>query len=141
MKHVLLDTNILLDAILDSRPHHGAALLILKAVSSKKLVAYTSTQSLLDLVYIYTKGNKSRVSEIGALMNKICNDLIVCDTLKHHIVMAASNYYDDFEDAVQTSIAIDNYCDLIISGDDGFDGSFGPPVVSPDEFCREYFEE
>lgn len=55
--------------------------------------------------------------------------------------MATSNYYDDFEDAVQTSIAIDNCCDLIISGDKGFDGTCGPPVVSPDEFCREYFVE
>lgn len=141
MKHVLLDTNILLDAILDSRPYHDAAMLILKSVRNKKLVAYTSTQSLLDLVYIYTKGNKSRVSEIGALMNKICNELIVCDTLKHHILMAANNYYDDFEDAVQTSIAIDNYCDLIVSGDNNFDGTFGPPVVSPDEFCREFYED
>ncbi len=140
MKHVFLDTNILLDAVMETRPYHDAVMVILRAVRNKKLVAYTSTQSLMDLTYIYTKGNKARIKEIGALMDKIFNDLIVCDTLKHHIKMAVDNFYDDFEDAVMTSIAIDNYCDLIISGDNGFDGSFGPPVVSPDEFCQEYFE-
>jgi predicted nucleic acid-binding protein len=141
MKHVFLDTNILIDASLDSRPYHHAAKIIFQAVHNKKIVAYTSTQSLLDLNYILTKGNKSHVKGIGAMMQKLCNDLIVCDTLRHHILMAAKYYYDDFEDAVQTSIAIDNCCDMIISGDKGFDGTFGPPVVSPDEFCREYFEE
>ncbi|MBQ5528885.1 MAG: type II toxin-antitoxin system VapC family toxin [Bacteroidales bacterium] len=141
MKHVFLDTNVLLDYAFKDRIYHEYALLIFRTAQSGKLATYTSTQSLLDFVYIYTKGNKLRVKEVGAFIQNLCNSLTVCDTLKHHLIMAASHYDDDFEDAVQTSIAIDHYCEVIISGDNHFDGSFGPPVVSPDEFCREFFEE
>ena len=141
MKHVFLDTNILVDYVFKERPYHEFALLIFRTVKSQKIVGYTSTQSLMDLVYIYTKGNKHRIRETGSLIHKICDSLIVCDTLKHHLSLVIANYYDDLEDAVQTAKAIDNYCDVIVSGNRNFDGSFGPPVVSPDEFCRDYFEE
>ena len=141
MKHVFLDTNILLDYAFNDRRYHEYALLIFRTAQSGKLTAYTSTQSLLDFAYIYTKGHKHKIKEVGTFIQNLCKSLTICDTLKHHILMAASNYYDDFEDAVQTSIAIDNYCDLIVSGDNNFDGTFGPPVVSPDEFCREFYED
>ena len=141
MKHVFLDTNVLVDYAFNERLYHDYALLIFRTAQAGKLVAYTSTQSLLDFAYIYTKGHKMKIKEVGAFIQSLSNSLIVCDTLKHHVLMAISHYYDDFEDAVQTAIAIDNYCDLIISSDKEFDGTFGPPVVSPDEFCREFFEE
>ena len=141
MKHIFLDTNILVDLVLQDRPYHKYAEMILKCVQTGKLLAYTSTQSILDLSYICTKGNKSRVSEIGKIVQKISNDFIVCDTVQHHLALAAQHYSTDYEDAVLAATAIDAYCDLIVTGDVLFDDPFGLPLVSPDEFCREFIEE
>lgn len=141
MKHVFLDTNVLVDYAFESRPYHKYADCILKAVQTGRLRAYTSTQSLLDLSYIFTKGNKTRIKEVGNLVQTLSKYLIVCDTLKHHLSLAAAHYASDFEDAVLAATAIDVYCDLIVTGDVMFDDSFGLPIVSPDEFCREFIEE
>ncbi|MBO4536514.1 MAG: PIN domain-containing protein [Bacteroidales bacterium] len=141
MKHVFLDTNILVDLILVNRPDHKYAEMILKCVQTGKLLCYTSTQSLLDLAYIITKGNRTRIPDIGNIIQKISNDFIVCDTLKHHVSLAAAHYSSDFEDAVIAATAIDVYCDLIVTNDSTFDDPFGLPIVSPDEFCREFIEE
>ena len=48
---------------------------------------------------------------------------------------------DDFEDAVQASVALNADCDVIVTNDKDFDDPFGLPIVSPDEFCREFIEE
>lgn len=141
MKHVFLDTNVLVDFAIDERPGNACARQIIAAACSEKLKAYTSTQSVVDLCYFYTKGNKERERTIGGFIQGLHRFIKICDTRKEHLALASGNYFDDYEDAVQTAIAIDNNCDLIVTGDKGFDGSFGPPVVSPDEFYREYFEE
>lgn len=141
MKHVFLDTNVLLDFAFEERPGNAVAKIIMAAASSGKIAAYTSMKSLLDLSNFYTKGDKTRVRSVGRFIQDLRKSVKICDTLNRHISLAISNYCVDFEDAVQTSIAIDNCCDLIISGDKGFDGTFGPPVVSPDEFCRKFLEE
>ena len=52
-----------------------------------------------------------------------------------------THFTNDFEDAVQSAIAVDAGCELIITDDKLFDEPFGLPVVSPDEFCKDYFTE
>jgi len=141
MKHVFIDTNVLLDALKDTRPMHREGKRILSLASQGIIKGTVSTQSIVDVAFIYTKGHKERMEELKALVRYYDSIFTIADATRHCLMMAASHYYDDFEDAVQTSIAIDNCCDLIISGDKGFDGTFGPPVVSPDEFCRVFFEE
>lgn len=141
MKHVFLDTNILVDFVMPGRTGHKYAEYIMKAVESGQLLAYSSTQSLLDLAYVFTKGSKARIPEIGHLIQDLCKTLIVCDTMTHHVSLAAAHYSNDFEDAVLAATAMDAYCDLIITNDANFDDPFGLPIVSPDEFCREYIED
>lgn len=141
MKHIFLDTNILVDLAFDSRQHHKYADQIIRAVQTGRLRAYISTQSLLDLSYIFTKGYKARIKEVGTLMQALSDKLIVCDTQKHHIALAIAHYSNDFEDAVLAATAMDVYCDLIVTNDATFDDPFGLPIVSPDEFCREFIEE
>ncbi len=141
MKHVFLDTNILVDHVLVNRPDHKYAEKIMRCVQTGRIRAYTSSQSLLDLAYIVIKGKKERIPEIGKIIQAFSNTLIVCDTLKHHLSLAANHYCDDFEDAVLAATAMDAYCDLIVTNDATFDDPFGLPIVSPDEFCREFIEE
>lgn len=141
MRYVFIDTNILMDALDASRPMHSEAVKILTLAKQGVIKGMISAQSVVDVSFLYTKRHKERAEELKSLIKKYDHDLTILDTKRHDIILAASNYYDDYEDAVQTAMAIDNYCDLIISRVTNFDGSFGPPVVSPDEFCREYFEE
>ena len=137
MKHAFLDTNILVDLVLETRPSHKYAEQIIRAVQTGRLLAYASTQSLLDLSYILTRGCKTKISEIGKLMQKFSNTLIICDTVKHFISLAAAHYTNDFEDAVLAATAMDAYCDVIVTGDKDFDDPFGLPGYFRIAYCTD----
>ena len=141
MKRVYFDTNVLMDGLDSHRERYrwGQALLTL----SKKgaIMGLTSTQSLVDFSYIYTKGHKNRVSDLADIIQGLDSILTIQETTRRDLLMAASHFTYDYEDAVQAAVALNADCDVIVTGDKDFDDPFGLPVVSPEEFCREFIEE
>ena len=140
MKRVFLDTNVLLDALEASRPRHYDGQAILRLAANGLIEAVVSAQSLVDLAYIYTKGQKERLQQLKALLSRLDDILTIRDTTRRSLKLAADHFSDDFEDAVQSVIAVDADCELIITSDQSFDEPFGLPVVSPDAFCQDYFK-
>lgn len=138
---VFLDTNILLDALETSRERHRYGQAILGLAARGIIEAVVSAQSLVDLAYIYTKGNKARLQELKTLLSRLDDILTIRDTSRRSLLLAANHFINDFEDAVQSVIAVDAACELIITNDKHFDEPFGLPVVSPDAFCQDYFKE
>ena len=136
-----LDTNILLDALETGREHHRDSQAILGLAARGMIEAVVSTQSLVDLAYIYTKGHKARLQELRTLLSHLDDILTIRDTSRRSLLLASNHFTNDFEDAVQSAIAVDAGCELIITDDKLFDEPFGLPVVSPDEFCKDYFTE
>ena len=136
MKRVFLDTNILLDALETSRPRHQDGLDILTLAGNGRIEAVVSSQSIVDVAYIYTKGQKVRLSSLKTLVKHFDDILSIRETNRRNLMLAAAHFTDDYEDALQASIALDAECEVIITGDRDFDEPFGIPVVSPDEFCR-----
>lgn len=141
MKRAYFDTNVLLDGLDSQRERHCWGQMLLSLSKNGVIKGVTSTQCLLDFSYVYTKGKKVRVPELKILMQELNNLLTIQDTTRHDLLLAASNYTDDFEDAVQAAVALSADCDVIVTSDKDFDNPFGLPVVSPDEFCREFIEE
>ena len=141
MKRVYLDTNILLDGLDSQREQHYWGQMLLTLSKDGAIKGITSTQCLVDISYIYTKGKKERLSELKGLIRDLDNLLTIKDTTRHDLLLAASHFTDDYEDAVQAAVALSADCDVIVTRDKDFDDPFGLPIVSPDEFCREYIEE
>lgn len=141
MKRVFLDTNVLLDALETSRERHADAKTVLQLAASGRIEAVVSAQSLLDLAYIYTKGQKVRLAQLKTLLPHLDRIFTVRETTRRTLLMAASHFTDDLEDAAQAFIAADAGCELIVTSDRTFDDPFGLPLVSPDAFCKEFFDE
>ena len=140
MKRVFLDTNILMDGLDPQREQYRWGQMLFTLSKNGAILGVTSTQSLVDFSYIYTKGHKKRLSELKEIMRGLDIILTIRETTRHDVLMAASHFTDDFEDAVQASVALNADCDVIVTNDKRFDDPFGLPVVSPDEFCREFIE-
>ena len=138
---VFLDTNILLDALETSRERHRYGQAILGLAARGIIDAVVSAQSLVDLAYIYTKGSKVRLQELKTLFSRLDDILTIRDTSRRSLLLASNHFTDDFEDAVQSVIALDAACELIITSDKHFDEPLGLPVVSPDAFCQDYFKD
>ena len=141
MKRAFLDTNVLLDGLDAQREQHEWGQMILTLSKDGTITGITSTQCLVDFSYIYTKGKKVRVSELKGLIQDLNNLLTIQDTTRNDLLLAASHYTDDYEDAVLAAVALSADCDVIVTRDKDFDDPFGLPIVTPDEFCREFIEE
>lgn len=141
MKRVFLDTNILLDALEASRPRHLQGKDILALAGNGMIEAVVSTQSLVDVAYIYTRGHKERLEQLKTLLLHFDNILTIRDTTRRSLMMATRHFSDDFEDATQAAVALDADCELIITADSAFDDPFGLPIVSPEAFCHTLFSE
>ena len=139
MKKVFLDTNVLLDALESSHVRHEDCMAILSMAGNGHIEAVVSTQSLVDVAYVYTKGNKARLQELRTLLAHFDDILTIRDTSRRAIMLASQRFTDDFEDAVQASIALDAGCEIIITSDTSFDDPFGLPLVHPSAFCQEMF--
>jgi predicted nucleic acid-binding protein len=104
-----IDVNVLLEALISTRPKH---LSVLKFLSSSSGVMI-STLSIHIFVYFALKEGFDLNN-----LNKFISKFIHADLLDSDTVWAFANCNDkDFEDALQVSIALRNNCSNIVTLD------------------------
>lgn len=103
---IFIDTDVIIDLLIDRQPHADAASLIFDLADKKKLKIFASSLCLNNIHYIVRKelGDKKTRAIIGELL-EIVEILSVCG---NDIENAVKSEFKDFEDAIQHSVAIDN---------------------------------
>lgn len=101
---IFIDTDVIIDVLIDRQPHAKAATQIFDLAERKKLDLYTSSLCLNNVHYITKKilGDKRARVVIGDLI-EIINVLSVS---KSDILNAVNSNFRDFEDAIQHSVAL-----------------------------------
>lgn len=115
MHRLLLDTNILLDAVMPNRPEHAEALRLLGRCNGGGHRAFSAATSFNDAYYILCRayGELTARTAIGKLMGLVAVAPVSgeeCDCSLH------SNE-PDFEDGIVRACAELNDADFIISRD------------------------
>ncbi|AFZ32574.1 PilT protein domain protein [Gloeocapsa sp. PCC 7428] len=110
---VLVDTNIILDALLLREPFFIDAKALLNAIESKQLQGYVTATTLTDIFYIARKSKgiavaKQDIAELLVLMQ-------VCTVDQNILEAAISSQIADFEDAIQLACAISENLDAIVT--------------------------
>lgn len=126
---VLVDTNIILDYLLEREPFVTDAEALFEAIQSQRIEGYVTATTLTDIFYIVRKERgiviaKQAVSRILVVM-KICTvDRSILET-------AISSNLPDFEDAVQLACAMALNLDVIVTRDtQGFAGATLPILLA-----------
>jgi predicted nucleic acid-binding protein len=130
--NVFVDTNILLDVILNRSPFAQHSKLILELGLKKKIRPFTSATAISTAHYIIESNRDSKTAfeavirlnelfEIVEVNQNCINKSIACDPL-------------DFEDATQYYCAKFANCEVIISRDKKGFKQFDIPCKSPKEF-------
>lgn len=136
-----LDTNILLDLLLERNGYEAAAQ-ILQLRDEGKIDLCVSILTMVNVAYVY----KKTVGQNAVIPNMKCLSAIVDvlpmdnDTLDHALYVEGK----DFEDTMQYLCAVQNHCDAIITRNEkDFRFSRGLrdlpepiPVYSPDAFLN-----
>ena len=137
---VIVDTNILLDVVLNRKPFVEHASLIWWPAELKEIAVYVSTTSITHIYYIRRKhAGKEKARDFIA---DILSIFILAEIDESGFRDALDSNISDFEDAVQYAISKRVGCDSFLTRNKK---DFGdkPNVLEPSEFISklEYSEK
>jgi predicted nucleic acid-binding protein len=99
MKHCFVDTNIILDLLLDRKPHSKSASLLFDMAVKGKVKLYMSAITVHNLYYILQKLKSHH--EAMSILKKIQTFITILDTTASDVQEALQSNPKDFEDALQ----------------------------------------
>lgn len=136
---LFLDTNVLLDLLLESRPNHLASATILSIVKRGAATAVLTTQSIIDASYVYSQREKLSPDRFIEAIEEIMEMVEIESISEKNIKSAMDSPFSDFEDAAQIACSEMAGCDIIITSDHKFREYSFAPVYTPKSFCEEVF--
>lgn len=131
---VLINANIILDVLLNRKPHSDAAAQVLEYCRQNRENAFIAAHHITTIFYLYAKDRNvetARVAllDLGSLLRVAAVDQGVIDG-------ALALPYGDFEDAVTMMVAVAAGADYIITRNPA-DFKYGPlPVLSAAELLQ-----
>ena len=117
MKHIFLDTNIIIDIFAARAPHDIAAIELYRLAKDNKIKIYISAESFTTIYYIL-RINKIAHNKCLMIFQDLLKTTTVMTTNELIISKAVQIGFDDFEDGVQFISAKSNSkINLIVTRD------------------------
>ncbi|MGD1862860.1 MAG: type II toxin-antitoxin system VapC family toxin [Leptolyngbyaceae cyanobacterium] len=133
---VLVDTNIVLDFLLQREPFSQDAELLFQAIDMGEIVGYVTATALTDIFYISRKHTRS-VEQARQAVSEMLIVMMICPVNRVVLESAFNSGLADFEDAVQIFSAITQGLEAIVTRDaQGFLSS-PIPVLSSRELLQQ----
>lgn len=115
-QRVLVDTDVILDLLLERQPFFPAATRLFQAFEEKKLDGYVSSLAYANLFYVLRKhvGGPRAI----AILRKLRLITRVLAVEEKTIDLALASTFSDFEDAIQYYSALEAHLDAIVTRND-----------------------
>jgi len=108
---ILIDTNVILDFVLNRAPFADDAATLFQHIERQALFAVVSASAVTDIFYLLQKEKVDAVAFLKDFLSAV--DVMGVD--KAIIMYALYSGWTDFEDAVQAQVAIENSIDAVIT--------------------------
>ena len=112
---VLVDTNIILDVLLEREPFVEEAISLFEWIEQGQLEAYIAAITITNIFYILRKA-ESRDFALEAIA-RILQGFNLCPVSHSTIELALQQALQDFEDGVQVACALESNLDAVITRD------------------------
>ncbi|MEA5554595.1 PIN domain-containing protein [Anabaena cylindrica UHCC 0172] len=132
---VLVDTNIVLDFLLQREPFSQDAELLFQAIDTSQVVGYVTATTLTDIFYISRKHTLS-IEQARQAVSETLNVMVICPVNRAVLESAFKSGLADFEDAVQIFCAVEQGLDAILTRDTKGFLSSSIPVLSIQELLQ-----
>lgn len=106
MKHILIDSDVLLDMLTDRKPFSKDALEIFSLCEKKKIQGYVTPVIIANMYFILRKLFTHDAVTSG--LDRLLDVIEVANTDKTVIRTALNSDFKDFEDALQNFSAVKN---------------------------------
>ncbi len=111
---LLIDTNVILDVLLDRGPFSKAAADVLNLTQRHDVREYVSASAITDIYYIANRQMKDSTA-VKDLLKRLLEIVSIAAVSEQEIRNALCLPWVDFEDSVQYSVALLNEMDGIIT--------------------------
>jgi predicted nucleic acid-binding protein len=112
---VLIDTNIVLDLLLEREPFINDAIKLFEQIEQGKLKGYIAATTITNIFYIIRKA-ESRETAVESVQ-RILTGLEFCEVNRAVVETALAHGLKDFEDGIQLACATLNHLDVIVTRD------------------------
>ncbi|NJL52304.1 MAG: PIN domain-containing protein [Hydrococcus sp. SU_1_0] len=132
---ILIDTNIVLDLILEREPFVEGAIALFEQIEQGNLEGYIAATTITNIFYIIRKTEGREVALTA--INRLLVGLQFCAVDRRTVETALSLGLKDFEDSIQLACATQAQLDAIVTRDRlDFSGS-NLPIYSPTELLNQ----
>lgn len=133
---ILIDTNIVLDFLLQREPFSQETELLFQAIDAGEVVSYVTATTLTDIFYISRRHTRS-IEQARQAVSETLIVMMICPIDRAVLESAFNSGLADFEDAVQIFGAITQGLEAIVTRDaQGFLSS-SIPVLSIQELLQQ----
>jgi predicted nucleic acid-binding protein len=132
----LIDTNVILDAIMGRAPYHTAAEAIILLAAAEKIQACITASGITDIYYILRK-HMGDGEQAKQAVRKLMAIVAVLDVTGADCEKALELSLPDYEDALKAQCAKRNKVDCIITRDKRHFEHSPVRAVMPDDFLRD----
>jgi predicted nucleic acid-binding protein len=132
---ILIDTNIVLDLLLEREPFVENATALFEQIEQGKLAGYLTATTITNIFYIIRK-TEGREVALNAI-KRLLIGLQFCVVDRQTIETALSFDLKDFEDSIQLACATLNQLDAIVTRDRKDFISSPLPIYSPAELLNQ----
>ena len=132
---VLVDTNIIIDALANREPYADNAKKILEKCAAREVTGILAAHSIPNMFYIFRK-NFSQ-DERRFLLKNLCNIFKISDLNARKILAILENgKCGDFEDCLQEECAVESMADYIVTRNPADFANSRVKVILPEEFLK-----
>lgn len=132
---ILIDTNVVLDLLLEREPFVETAIALFEQIERGNLAGYIAATTITNIFYIIRKTEGREVAL--AAINRLLIGLRFCAVDRQTVKTALTLGLKDFEDSIQLACATLNQLDGIVTRDHkDFIGS-DLPIYSPTELLNQ----
>lgn len=128
---VLIDTNVVLDLLLERDPFVESAIALFEQIERGNLIGYIAATTITNIFYIIRKTEGREVA--FAAINRLLTGLQFCTVDRQTVEVALKLNLKDFEDSIQLACATIAQLDGIVTRDRKDFASSSLSIYSPTE--------
>jgi predicted nucleic acid-binding protein len=135
MTNLFIDTDVIIDFLIDRKPHSREAAIIFTLIDQKKLKGYASSLTFSNLYYVLRKIEPHK--KVLAKLDSISKMLSVLSVGDQNIRDAIESGFPDFEDSIQYFCSLDcKKVEVIITRNTKDYKNSSLPVMTPGDFLK-----
>ena len=135
MTDLFIDTDVIIDFLIDRKPHSREAAIIFTLIEQKKIKGYASSLTFSNLYYVLRKVESH--NKVIDKLDSISKLLTILKVDQQTIKDAIASGFQDFEDSIQYNCAFDHKkIDVLITRNTKDYKNSEIPVMTPADYLK-----